>query len=169
MKAIITFLILLSSIHVFGHKFYVSIAEMEYDSTQNRINVSVKMTAHDFEQMLSRKFDRKIDLEKTSDTSDVGEFMQMYLKQNFQLHSADTQLEMNYLGKEVDLRGELYCYFYFANVPDPTTIKIVNKLLFSISDQQQNIVHYKYLTVMKSVTLVPSQSEAWITTKDENN
>lgn len=133
---------------------------MEYDSSANRINVSLKVIAHDFELMLERKFDEKIDLENCADSSKTGLFIQQYLAQNFKLFSSDQQLKMKYLGKELNDRDDCFFYFFFPNVINYTTIKIVNRLLFSISDQQQNIVHYKHKERTKSVTLVASKSEA---------
>ena len=161
-KFLLVFILLIGT-SGFSHKFYISIADMEYDSAKNRINVSVTMTAHDFERVLKRKFSENLELEKVSDTSEIGNYIQQYLAVNFQLFNEGQQLKMNYLGKEVNNRDELIMYFYFPNIINSTTIKIVNKLLFSVSDQQQNIVHYKCLGRTKSVTLIPSKYEEWIT------
>lgn len=163
MKQLVTILFVLLAGSAFSHKFYISIADMEYDTIHNRINVSLKVTAHDFELVLQRKFERSIDLEAVSDSSEVNVYIKQYLKHNFKIYSQDIPLEMTYLGREVNERDELYFYFYFTDVTDPTTISIINKLLFSVSDQQQNIVHYKYLDRTKSVTLVASKSEDSIT------
>lgn len=163
MKTLLIFFLIVAAPVAYGHKFYISIADMEYDSTGQRINVTLKVTAHDFEQVLRRKFDKPIHLEEYTDSSEVGHYIQQYLKHNFKLYSSDKQLEMIYLGREVTNRDDLYFYFFFKDVPDFTSIKIVNKLLFSVSDQQQNIVHYQYKNHTKSVTLVPAKSEDWIT------
>ncbi|UKN02517.1 hypothetical protein K6119_03150 [Paracrocinitomix mangrovi] len=163
MRNVLLIIILLSSFSGWSHKFFISIADMEYDSIGNRINVTTQMTAHDFELILKRKFQRTITLEEVKDSSDVTHYIEQYLKVNFQLYSADKKLEMIYLGFEVTNRDDLFFYFYFTDVANPATIKIVNKLLFSISDQQQNIVHYKYKNATKSVTLVPAHSEDTIT------
>ena len=163
MKKLLLALLLLIGTAGFSHKFYISIADMEYDTTRKSINVSLTMTAHDFEMVLNRKFGEELHLERVSDTSAVGKFIQQYLSMNFQIFNEDQQLEMNYLGKEVTNRDELNFYFFFPDIINPSTIKIVNKLLFSVSDQQQNIVHYKCLGRTKSVTLIPSKYEEWIT------
>ena len=163
MKRILIIAILLISKLSFGHEFFISIADMEYDSTKNRINVSLKMTAHDFEWVMEHKFQKKMTLENVADSSAENKFIQQYLFQNFKLYTKDEELVMNYLGFEVNSRDEMLCYFFFTGGTDYTTIKIINKLLFSISDLQQNIVHYKCKGRTKSVTLIPSKSEAWIT------
>lgn len=162
MKKLIFTLSLLLSLSGFAHKFYVSIAEMEYDQENNRIKVSLKMTAHDFEHVLEDKFEGHIHIEKYHDSTEVIQYAASYLSDNFQLFSKDKKCDFQYVGKEVTLRDELYFYFTFENIANPKTIKIVNTLLFSLSDQQQNIVHYKYKDQTKSVTLLPAQSQAQI-------
>lgn len=163
MKTCLAILFILLGTSGFAHKFYISIADMEYDSTRNSINVSLTMTAHDFEKVLQRKFGENTQLENVTDSSEAGLYIQQYINVNYQLINDGEQLKMKYLGKEVNNRDELIIYFYFPNIINPTTIKIINKLLFSVSDQQQNIVHYKYLGRMKSVTLIPSKYAERIT------
>jgi hypothetical protein len=162
MRALITLIILAFSVQANAHKHYISIADMEYDEKENKINVSMKITAHDFEHILEKKFDKQIHIEKYHDSSDVMVYSIEYLIKNFKVYSDKTPCNLSFVGKEVTLREELFFYFSFENVKNPSTIKIVNTLLFSLSDQQQNIVHYKYKDRTKSVTLLPAQSEAHI-------
>ncbi|MCB9222651.1 MAG: hypothetical protein H6582_00630 [Crocinitomicaceae bacterium] len=162
MRKLVLLLSLLFALPSLAHKFYVTIAEMEFDAVENRIKVSLKMTAHDFEHVLEDKFDGHIHIEKYDDSTEVIQYAVNYLKDHFKLFSADKQCDLNYLGKEVTLQDDLFFYFTFTNIADPSTVKIVNTLLFSLSDQQQNIVHYSYKDQTKSVTLKPAQSEAII-------
>ena len=162
LKLVFSCLLLSFIYHAQAHKFYISIADMEYDSTDQRINVSLKMTAHDFEYILGLKFKEEIEFGELSDTSEVVNYARFYIRQNFRLYSAEQQCPIVFLGYEITLRDDLFYYFSFTDVKDPTAIKIMNTLLFSISDQQQNIVHYKYKGATKSVTLTPSKSEGEI-------
>jgi uncharacterized protein YlxP (DUF503 family) len=162
MKRLMLLLVLFITMPGLAHKYYVSIAEMEYDKANKRIKVSLKVTAHDFEHVLEDKFDKRIHIEQYNDSSQVMLYAQEYLEKSIKVYSADKPCVFNYIGKEVTLREDLYFYFSFTNVQDPSTIKIVNTLLFSLSNQQQNIVHYKYNNQTKSVTLLPAQSEAQI-------
>src|SRR5687768_4393130 len=145
---------------VFAHSYYVSTANMEYDDVTKSIEVSLKMTAHDFEHILENKFVQRIHIENVADTSEIGLFVQSYLKENFVVTSAGKQLEFGYVGKEVTLRDELFFYFTFSEVANPTTIQIKNTLLFTEFTQQQNIVHYKWGERTKSVTLVAAKPES---------
>jgi Domain of unknown function (DUF6702) len=162
MKNLILALGILLSANTFAHKFYISIADMEYKELTKKIDVTLKVTAHDFELILNRKFNKEIHLEEVGDSSEVGLYCQAYLRNNFKVISNDQKLEQKYLGKEVTNREDLYFYFSFLNVGNPAHIKIISNLLSSVSDLQQNIVHYKYKNQTKSVTLLPSENKAEI-------
>ena len=158
MKALLsTFLILLTNA-LFAHKFYVSIADLAYNESKQRIEGSLKMTAHDFEEVLKAKFNKSFLMEDVADSSAVGKYAQLYLAQNFKVFSEDNELIPNYLGKEVSLTQDLYFYFSFSNVPNPKSIKLYSTLLFDYFPKQQNIVHYTYNHQTKSVTLVPTKN-----------
>lgn len=162
MKVLFTLGVLLICLSGSAHKYFISIASMEYNEEKKRIDVSLKMTAHDFEKVLIRKFERELHIEKIEDDSEIGKYCQAYIRQNFTIHSDDQQAEFNYLGKEIDNREDLYFYFSFVNIKNPSSLNVASNLLFSISDDQQNIVHYKYKDQTKSVTLLPSQNSAKI-------
>lgn len=148
--------------NLLAHKYYVSIANMEYKEADSKIDVSLKMTAHDFEHLLEMKFNKMVHIEEVADSSEIGLFVINYIKENFTVTSASVQADFTYHGKEVTVRDDLYFYFSFSNIISPKTIQIKNILLFSLFAQQQNIVHYKYGEQTKSVTLVPAQTEGEI-------
>lgn len=158
-KYFILFSISLLANFGFAHKFYVSTSNMEYNEATKTIDVSIKMTAHDFEHILESKFNQRIHIETVADTSEIGLFIVNHMKENFQINSEKTSCEFHYLGKEVTLRDELFFYISFTNVTNPKSIQIKNTLLFSQFAQQQNIVHYKCGELSKSVTLVSSKPE----------
>ena len=162
MNKLITIFILIISSTGFGHKYYMSIADLEYDEEEKKINCSLKMIAHDFEQVLETKFDRRLQFETIEDTSDVGLYIIEYLEENFQIWSNGSQCVMEYLGKEVTLRDDLFFYISFWGVAEPKGIKVKNSLLCKTFAKQQNIVHYRYKDQTKTVTLVPSETEAEI-------
>jgi hypothetical protein len=162
MKFALSLLISCLSVFSFGHNYYVSIANMEYKEAENQVDVSLKMTAHDFEYLLEMKYNQRLHIENIADSSEIGRYIQVYLAENFVLISGGDTAMLNYVGKEVTLRDELFFYFSFTHIRDPKTIQIKNQLLFTLFTQQQNIVHYKYGEKTKSVTLVPSAHSAEI-------
>ena len=162
MKNLFTVILMLIACSSFSHKYFVSIADLQYNAEEGKIDCSIKLTAHDFEQILETKFNERIHLENIEDTSTVGLFIIEYLNENFQIWSGGQQCVMEYLGKEVTLRDELFFYISYWGVKEPKGIKVKNSLLCKTFAKQQNIVHYQYEDQTKSVTLVPSATEAEI-------
>lgn len=162
MKIVLTICLFFLGATLFAHRFYVSIADLTYNASKNRIQGSIKLTAHDVEDVLSEKFERKIDLEQESDSSEVGIYFKSYLAANFKLYSGEIQANPHYLGKEINVRQDLYVHFFFSNITNPKAITIFNTLLFERFQEQQNIVHYKLNDQTKSITLIPLKPSASI-------
>ena len=54
-KFFIIFLFLPLSINVLAHDFYFSFAELQYNQKEQKIEVSISVTGHDFEKYLTEK------------------------------------------------------------------------------------------------------------------
>lgn len=162
MKNIFTIILIFATTCGFSHKYYVSIANLEYNEEEKKIDCSLKMTAHDFEFLLEKKYNKRMHLEEVADTSEAGNFIIEYLNENFQIWSGGKQAVQEYVGKEITLRDELYFYISFWGIVEPNGIKVKNSLLCKSFAKQQNIVHYRYKDQTKTVTLVPSKTESEI-------
>ncbi len=166
MKTLFLTLITLFSLNfALAHKTYVSIANMEYNSKTKQIEVSLKLTAHDFEHVLENQFKKEYHIENVPDSSKVGLFIQNYVKTHFKVWSENNACQFAYVGKEVTVRDDLYFYFTFSNITNPKSITVSNTFLFEMFSKQQNIVHYKYANQTKSVTLISSNPKMNITHK----
>lgn len=166
MKTLFLTLITLFSLNIaLAHKTYVSIANMEYNSKSKQIEVSLKLTAHDFEHVLENQFKKEYHIENVPDSSEVGLFIKNYVKTHFKVWSEKKACQFTYVGKEVTVRDDLYFYFTFSNITNPKNIIVSNTFLFEMFSKQQNIVHYKYANQTKSVTLISSNPKMNITHK----
>lgn len=145
-------LVCLLTLSAFAHKHYVSIANLEYNAKAKQIEVSLQLTAHDFEHILEDHFKKRIHLEEISDSSKLGQFVIAYLEKNVQLTSANQKAQFNYVGKEVNVRDQLFFYFTFTRVLDPSHIILQNSILFQLFSKQQNVMHYKRNDVTKTAT-----------------
>jgi hypothetical protein len=153
MKTILFSIFFLVAGQSMAHKYYVSICDLAYNEEKGTIEGYIKLTAHDLEKILQSEFPQKVVLEEVSDSSDIGIVMQNYLHENVALYSNGKKATLSYIGKEVTLRDELYIYISFSNISDPGSIELYSNLLYEYFKSQQNIVHYKYKDLTKSVTL----------------
>lgn len=164
-KTLLLLITLITLSSVYAHKTYVSIASMEYNGKLKQIEVSLKLTAHDFEHVLENQYKKEYHIENIPDSSKIGLFIQNYVKTHFKVWSEDKLTQFKYVGKEVTVRDDLYFYFTFSNIINPKNITVSNTFLFEMFTKQQNIVHYKYANQTKSVTLISSNPKMNITHK----
>jgi hypothetical protein len=164
-KIVLSLSLIMSLTLSYAHKSYVSIANMEYNEKEEQIEVSLKLTAHDFEHILENEFNQRIHIENVADSSKIGLFIQKYIENHFWISSQKQKAIFSYVGKEVTVRDDLFFYFTFKQILDPLNITVSNSFLFGLFLKQQNIVHYKIKKKTKSVTLIPSIREEKISYK----
>ena len=162
MKKLLLLLALFLSTGAFCHKFYVAVINMEWNETEQQIDVFVKATAHDFQAIIETSLNKRIDLDTISKNEELTNWTSNYLQKNFELTSLEKAAKFNYVGMEVTERLNAYFYFTFTEVLNPKKIKVVSKFLFDRFPKQQNIIHYKHGDQTKSVTLVASSAEGEI-------
>ena len=104
-KILFSLILMVKFSTVMAHKSYISIANMEYNNNKKQIEVSLKLTAHDFEYILEKKFNKRIHIENVKDSSLVGQFIQTYISKHFQVYSEKKETKFNYVGNE----GEISC------------------------------------------------------------
>lgn len=161
-KLILSILLSFAPLLASAHKSFISIANMEYNERHKEIEVSLKLTAHDFEHILEKKYGKQIHIENVMEGSDVDQFIIEYVKKHFSVMSGAEKTTLNYIGKEVTVKDELFFYFTIENVKNPAKIVVRNTFLFEIFEQQQNIIHYKLKGNTKSLTLVSLIKEGTI-------
>lgn len=158
-KLLLSLMLSFASLTASAHKSFISISNMEYNETEKQIEVSLKLTAHDFEHVLEKKFGKQIHIENVKAGSEVDKFIINYIKTHFSVKSGSELAVFNYVGREVTVKDELFFYFTISNVKNPSKIVVRNTFLFEIFQQQQNIIHYKLKGKTKSLTLVSLKKE----------
>lgn len=146
------------------HRYAITIAEMAYDAPKNRIEVSLKVAAHDFEQLLAQVLHRPVHLEEQPDSSKaehlISTYCEKYLSTHFKLSSGGFPTRFHYLGRELTPHESLYFYFSFSGIHNPKQVTVFSDVMTSLSRDQQNRIHYTYGGVTKSATLSAAQNKA---------
>jgi len=159
LKLIVSILLTFVSFFSNAHKSFISISDMEYNESTKEIEVSLKLTAHDFEHVLEKKFGKQIHIENVKRGTEVDKFIMDYIVKHFNVTSESEQAVLKYVGREVTIKDELFFYFTIKNVNNPSKVVVKNTFLFEIFEQQQNIIHYKLKGKTKSLTLVSLKKE----------
>ncbi len=90
-----------------AHPFHATMAEMDWNSASTCFEVALCMPAVVTEDEISREQARRINLERTDDAE---ELLQKYIAKRFQLHNADAQWNVEWVGAEVD-GDSVWSYF----------------------------------------------------------
>lgn len=137
----------------YAHEYYFSFANIEVDTVDERIEVSLKMSAHDVEHYLI-DHNYKDKFEDIKEETEVYNFIQKWMRSNFSIAVNDVILPMKLQGFEVQNDDDLYFYFSIDFMPPKKcTFTIQNTLLFDFFPAQQNRIIFKWGDFEKTASL----------------
>ena len=124
------------------HTFYISLLTLEYKPEQQKIEYTLKLTAHDTEKALANAIgEKKYNLEKQSITTNDS-LLSQYVNTRCLIEINGNPQRPHYIGYELD-DEELYIFQEIEVQEKPTKINIFNSLLLETFDQQVNEVIIK--------------------------
>ena len=134
------------------HKYYVSVTEVEYVKEQKSVQIITRIFIDDFEKLLRERYDKDITLAIENEKTTVDYYTEKYLKDKFKININEQEVEFKFLGKEYE-EDIMVNYLEIENVEDISSIHVVNRILFDVFPDQQNIVRLKINTKNKSFLL----------------
>lgn len=152
-------LMLLTSLTV--HKFYVSVTEVAYVESKNRIEITTRIFIDDLEKGLEKKYNKKINLATKEEIPEAKEFIKGYLNQRVQANVNNKTAEVIFLGSEVE-NDVLICYLKIDFSEKITTFELYNNVLTEIYADQQNLIHTNINNTKRSFLLTKSEKIALI-------
>lgn len=146
MKLTFYFIILLLCIFIVpantskAHKYYTSLAELNYNAETKSVEVSMRVFADDLELALTRRNKRAVYLDKTKDASAL---VLIYLKDVFELKNGKGEVKaLRWIGMETKA-DVVWLYF---EIPMPEGLEgtaLRHRLLFDLFEDQVNLVNGK--------------------------
>jgi len=152
-------MMLLTSLTV--HKFYVSVTEVAYAESKNRIEITTRIFIDDLEKGLEKKYKKKINLATKEEIPEAKDFIKEYLNQRVQANVNNKTAEVVFLGAEVE-NDVLICYLKIDFSEKITTFELYNNLLTEIYADQQNLIHTNINNTKRSFLLTKSEKIALI-------
>ena len=114
------------------------------------MELTFKLIAHDLEKTIQETNNVTLRLGSDKESSQANEIITAYINEHFQVVAGNELLNMQFVGMEVELDESLYLYFEIENVTTVTESVIVNTILISSFDEQENILHLNVGDVEKS-------------------
>lgn len=137
---------------VFFHPFYISLTEIRYNATNERLEIAQKIFWDDLEVALTDLNQTKIDFLNPADKNALEAIAESYLLEQNQITVNGKKVMLTYLGFEIE---EEAAWFYLESelVELPKEVEVYNNVLIQHFDGQQNIINFYVDRKPKSLIL----------------
>ena len=117
------------------HKFYVSLAQADYNDKTKTLEVAIRMFADDLELALTKRERRAVHLDTTPD---VAKIIRAYLQDRFEVRGRDGKVrELNWVGMESSV-DSTWVYIEIPLGEDVDGASIRNRILLDLYQEQVN-------------------------------
>jgi len=124
-----------------SHKHNVSITNAKLNNTNNKIEISIELIAHDVEYYFEIKQDINLKLASKNEYIKSDSLLAFYINRNLKFYINEELINLNFLGKQVNNDESLLLYFDKDIPANFTDMRVVNSILISVFSNQQNILH----------------------------
>ncbi|MET0645539.1 MAG: DUF6702 family protein [Pyrinomonadaceae bacterium] len=139
-----------------AHKYYTSLAQVEYNAEDKSVEVSVRVFADDLELALTRRAGRKVSLDRTKD---VDGLVLAYLRDTFEIRNRDGETKaLRWVGME--LRAGVAWLYVEAEMPEGLAgARLRDHVLFELFEKQVNTVSVRYPGVKADIVFARGDGE----------
>ncbi len=124
------------------HPFFVSMTDINYNSKEKELEISVRIFTDDFENTLRKYHSTKIDILHPADVEQMNGFVNDYIQKHVQLQVNGSPVQMNFLGYEEQTES-IWTYFEVKNISVVQKLSITNSLLHDYNTNEINMIHIK--------------------------
>lgn len=149
---------LLISLLLTTHPHFVSVTNMNYQDSDNVIQISSKFFADDLERAISFNNSKKINLSDSSNYEENIHLLEQYYKKHCQIHNNGQALHLTGLGFEWEDES-IWIYFETEIKQKPQNIQIQFDPLTEIISTQVNILHFFSEGQKKSTQLTKQKNK----------
>lgn len=151
--------VLVISQNSFAHNYFVSITTLDVRTEKGTVEISIKLTTHDVEKSLEEFGSDNLRLGTQKELEDADLLLSNYFKKHFVLWINKKMVELNFIGKEVEMDENLWLYFEGKIPKKIKSFKIINDILIETFSEQNNILHINYKSLPISFTFTKNQTE----------
>jgi ABC-type sugar transport system substrate-binding protein len=123
-----------------NHPFHVSVVEIEHNAADKTLEISCKIFTDDFEKILVKNYNTKVDLINPPDHKAMDTLVKKYLRSHLFINADGKPVNFSYLGFEHESEA-VYGYFQVDNIASVKKIDITNSLMHDMFDDQVNLMH----------------------------
>lgn len=135
-----------------GHKFYVSVTEVEYNSDHQSLQIISRVFTDDMENLLKNRYNENLYLTEEEEHDAVDRYLSKYISQKLKIKIDGKPKNLLYLGKEYE-NDLLLLYIEVEDVKFITNVEVQNLILTDLFAEQKNVVHVEVRGKTKSLLL----------------
>ena len=137
-------ILLISNLSFFSpeiHDFHVSKCLIEFNQDEAALQMSLYIFIDDLEEGLRQKGYDQLFICTKQEAAEANDLINEYLGQHFQLRVNGQEESFEFIGKEIsDDLSAVWCYLEITKIQELKALEIKNNILFSIFNDQKNIV-----------------------------
>ena len=123
-----------------AHPFHMSVVEINHNGQDKTLEISCKIFTDDFEKVLAKNYNTKVDLTNPSNKAVMDSLVKKYIFSHFGMNLNGKPVSMVYVGFETEKEAS-YAYVEVDNVNAVSKVDIYNNLMYDMFDDQVNIMH----------------------------
>ncbi|HEY6974959.1 MAG TPA: DUF6702 family protein [Chitinophagaceae bacterium] len=142
LMAMITFNWLLTLFLGLIHPFFVSMTDINYNSKEKELEISVRIFTDDLENTLRKYHSTDLDILHPADIRQMNSFVNDYIQKHLLLNVNGSSAQMSFLGYE-EQSESIWSYFEVKSINNVQKLNITNSLLHDYNTNQVNMIHVK--------------------------
>jgi hypothetical protein len=145
------------------HDIHICLTELKFNETSSSFQVSIKIFIDDLELALRKEGTPGLFIGTLTEISGADGLINGYIKKHFKIDVDGMPLEMVFLGKEISEDSQaVWCYVEFAAAPmRGRKCTISNEILFSLFEDQRNIMDIRMNKSQKDYTIFQPGRNTW--------
>ena len=145
---------LLSCLPAQAHKYYVSVTNFYYDSSQRQVKIGLKIFFDDLENAIARTGDKKIRVcqGKPGKEKEVLKSIEKYVKEHLFVRIDQKEIPWRLESKKCDSESA-FLYLKAIESDRPEQVEIRNDILMEVFPEQRNIVQFNVEGTLQSTLL----------------
>ncbi|AEA45467.1 DUF6702 family protein [Fluviicola taffensis] len=147
-----------------AHEFYFAFAEVEYNATSKKLEITLEVTAHDLEVDMKKSgivLDKHI--ENQNGNTDFKKQLESHLSKGFEITTGDSSVSLKVIGFDVMPTGLLYVYLESTTVVPKRSIDFKFDLLMETFPNQQNKITFIRNNQKQTAVFLPTKRTESIT------
>ncbi len=132
-----------------AHPIHVSVCDIKHNETKNWMEITLKIFADDFEDVLKDMTDVQTYIGTENEHLETNSYIIDYLSRHLSFSIDGEKVAYTFIGKEVEELA-VWCYLYIPEVETMSSFTIHNSVMMDWFKDQTNVTHVDYGGKLKS-------------------